>query len=376
MFLLCLSLLLSQAPPAPTGRDVDRTALWERSGEDILHSFHNMYQFRVVHDPADQHYPFRAWFFGWAAEDGNPGYSGCDAIYMARSRELESGWEVYTGAGEWDATMDPSRWVPVITARDEPFDEWHNGDPSVVRVGGRFFMAYSSTGHNLDGKLFGHPDDTDGSILCVMGASSGDGIRWRKSEMPILLRWEDLGDAPVPQGESHLFGSYHRPSLLYDAEERKFRLWFDYWAGQDRGVAMGYAENVGDFLNPDDWHIIRAGDDPCLPHFPNPNVIRVGDHYLAYADPPVPVGEDASHPWRARKITEAVSNDGLEWTILGYIEPDADAPAIHVPEALVWGEFIYLFYACQIGGETVYDYRYDRIRWMRRHAIETELNLP
>jgi len=46
-----------------------------------------------------------------------------------------------------------------------------------------------------------------------------------------------------------------------------------------------------------------------------------------------------------------------------------------VPEALVMREggetWLYLFYACQIGGEP-YDYRYNRIRFMRRHLSTNE----
>lgn len=73
---------------------------------------------------------------------------------------------------------------------------------------------------------------------------------------------------------------------------------------------------------------------------------------------------------------DAVSRDGLDWQVLGYIEPDADASAIHVPEALVLSEKgatrIYLFYACQIGGEPEYNYRYNRIRYMWRVVSSEE----
>ncbi|HOS92107.1 MAG TPA: hypothetical protein PLD23_01880 [Armatimonadota bacterium] len=371
ILLLALLLAATFVQAADTGRTVDRSALWRRGGVDVLSGFRNMYNFRVIHDPADPRYPYKAWFFGWAAEDGNPYDPGCDAIYTARSAKLSSGWEVYAGPGLWDATGEPRLWVPVVTAQNQPTDQWHNGDPSVVKVGGRYFMAYSSTGFNLDGKLFGTPGDTDGSILCIMGATSGDGVHWRKSPEPILLHQEDLGAPPIPEGEAHLYGSYHRPSLLYDAPARTFRLWFDYWAGPEGGCAMGYAENVGgDFLDSSAWRVVRAGKTPCLPHFPNPNVVRVGTRYHAFADGPVNVGPDAGHPWKARKIIEAVSENGLDWTELGYVEPDADSPAIHVPEAFVQREgdktMIYVFYACQNGGEPEYDYRYSRIRWMRR----------
>lgn len=85
-----------------------------------------------------------------------------------------------------------------------------------------------------------------------------------------------------------IYGSYHRPSILF--ENGVFEMWFDYWT--PRGVAMGYVENHGEFLNPDDWQVIRAGKNPCLWEFPNPDVIRVGDRYYAYGDP----GGYADHP--------------------------------------------------------------------------------
>ena len=38
----------------------------------------------------------------------------------------------------------------------EVFDEWHNGDPSVVYKDGIYFMAFSSTSNPLDKKLNGY----------------------------------------------------------------------------------------------------------------------------------------------------------------------------------------------------------------------------
>lgn len=224
-------------------------------------------------------------------------------------------------------------------------------------------MAYSATGHDCDGKPDGMPGDTDGSYLCIMGAVSDDGIHWRRSSKPILASPREYGRKAI-EGDVVVYGSYHRPSILY--ENGVFRMWFDYWT--PRGVAMGYAENHDDFLNPDDWQVIRAGKNPCLWGFPNPDVIRVGDHYYAYGDPSGYV----NHPWIGRRIVEASSRDGLDWQILGYVLLDTDTPAIHVPEALVLHEggktWIYLFYACQSGGDADHDYRYNRIRLMRRQA--------
>ena len=354
----------------PGSRLTDRSSLWERSG-DVLSGFRNMYQMKVVRDDRDSQFPYRGWFFGWASQDGNPGFGGCDAIFALRSARLASGWQVYAGADHWDDGTHPASWMPVVTAHNEFYDSWHNGDPSVALVNGRFYMAYSATGRNKDGKLWGEPGDKDGSILCVMGATSVDGIHWQRTSAPIAMNPADVGAPPVPQGEAHLYGSYHRPSLLYD--EGKFKLWFDYWAGDTDGLSVGYAENDGDFVDPKAWHIVQAGNTPVLRQFPNPDIVKIEDVYFAYGDPPTGL----SHPWITRKITEAVSMNGRDWVVLGHVEPDRDAPAIHVPEAFVQREgpdiWLYVFYACQIGGQPVYDYRYNRIRFMRRKVTEADL---
>ena len=83
---------------------------------------------------------------------------------------------------------------------------------------------------------------------------------------------------------------------------------------------------------------------------------------------------DPNAGWTSRALCEAVSNDGLAWDIVGFIDPDADAAACHVPQALATEQdgvpWLYVFYATQRGlkdrTDGVYDYRYDRIRAVRR----------
>jgi hypothetical protein len=363
-----------------TGSHANRSKMWQHSG-NLLWGFDDMYQLKVLYVPEDRQYPFRAWFFGWAVKDCNtnvPDHNGCDSIFAARSKSLESGWEVYKGENAWDAKMDPSLWRPVLSADKNYFDEWHNGDPSVVKVGDHYFMAYSSTGFNKDGKLYGRPGDTDGSFQCIMGASSADGIHWRRSVRPILENSAAYG-APTRNpagsafaqqaGDVHMYADYARPSVLY--EDGTFKIWFDY--PTPAGLSAGYAENHGEFINPDDWKIPRGGKHPCrgLENFPNPDVTRIGKVYFAYADP-----GDYGSGWAGRKIAEAISTNGLDWLILGYVDPDPDTPAIHVPQAFVWRSegqiWIYVFYACQLGGNP-YNYRYDRIRFMRRKIEPAQL---
>ena len=356
------------------GRHQNFDFAWQRLGV-MIGDFHNMYNLHIVYEPEDTEWPFKGWFFGWAAADCNPGFPGCDAIYAARSKSLTGSWQVWTGA-DWDATGNCELWAPVIAPENEPWDSVHYGDPTVIKHQGQYLMAYSSVGQNADGKPWLGEGDTDGSLLCIRGAVSKDGINWTKSEQPILLHKEDFGAPIVPQGDSHPEGSYQRPSLMWD--EGKLKLWFDYWL-PGHGVCMGYAENEGDFLSPKDWRIIRAGKQPAMYGAPNPDVVKIGDLYVCYSDgggyaDPL---ADASQNWSTRKITEAVSLDGIDFLPVGYVNSDPAAPATHVPEALVMTErgrpVLYVDYGMQKGGQP-YDWRYGAIGLMRRPVTETLLS--
>ena len=116
-------------------------------------------------------------------------------------------------------------------------------------------------------------------------------------------------------------------------------------------------------MNPEDWKVIRAGEDPLLREWPNPDVVKMGNHYYGFADP-----SGYGKGWPGRQLAMGESRDGINWSIRGYLKPDSDTPADHVPEAFVLQTnakpHLYLFYACQIGGEP-YNYRYNRIRVMR-----------
>ncbi len=332
---------------------------WSRSRHDVLAGFQNMYHATVVQidDPA---YPFRMWFMGWAKDDCNSGFPGCDAIFLARGKDLDT-WEVYAGDGRYDTTMTPGLWTPVLAPDQKPYDAWHNGDPSVVFHNGRYYMAYSATGPNLDGMNFGAPTDSDGDLYCVMGATSDDGISWTRTSRPLLIYAPEIGATQKGDNDSFLYGMYHRPSLLYD--EGQWRLWFDYWAGD--GVAMGYAEGRENAFETGEFVVLKAGNAPMLREWPNPTVVKVGGRYVSYTDP-----SGYGQGWPGRQLAEAVSTDGLDWTITGYFPPDTDTPACHVPAATVIRQdgfdWLVVFYACQIGGAPDYNYRYDRIRYMKR----------
>ena len=128
----------------------------------------------------------------------------------------------------------------------------------------------------------------------------------------------------------------------------------------------------GRFDEPNGFKIVRGGADPLLVLWPNPEVVKVGNRYHSFADPPGYPGKRQSPKslGPAANSARPSPTTGSDWTIVGFIPPDDDAPACHVPQALVTAvdgkQWLYLFYATQRGGEPRYDFRYDRIRAMRR----------
>ncbi len=378
---LLLAAELSSSDPK-YGRQADRTAYWQQVGGDLIWGFNNMYHLFILREPEDAAYPYKGWFFGWASTPGNTNYgfeTGCDMTFAARAPRLEGPWEVYCGDDKWDTTMNPALWRPVLRAQNEPFDSWHNGDSSLVKLEGRYYMAYSSTGFNQDMIPFGHPGDTDSDLCCVMGAVSEDGLVWQRSQRPILLDERNIGQAPRAPGEfMHPVGLFHRPSLMRDGEV--WRCWFDCFTGTD--MPMAYAENRGDFLNSADWKVLNGPDNPLFSNFPNPDVVRIEDVYFAFADPggyapllpeEAELAAKMDKGWASRKVCELVSLDGLDWLPLGYIERDADAQANQVPVAYVESAgggtyWLYLSYATQVWGS----YEQDKIR-LKRRLITPEL---
>lgn len=168
-------------------------------------------------------------------------------------------------------------------------------------------------------------------------------------------------------------------------------MWFDYisrWDSASGGnnMSMGYAENRGDPMNPDDWTVIQKDDQPAITEFANPCVKKINGVYYAYADPNATLhGAEndrlSSGPWTMRQLVEAQSSDGINWTVTGFIVPDEDCQACHVPTLYYEDGILYLFYASQKGnradplfdrlgnryynGDT-YDYRYFAIRYKAR----------
>ncbi len=368
MRLGCITFLISLAAfytgASDELRPIQSNNAWERIEKPLIWNFDNMYQPCVREFPGEE-YPYKMWFFGWSAESTNPKFPGCDAIYLARSKNLAD-WEIYSDGGSWDANMDPKLWMPVIYADNKYYDEWHNGDPSVVYKDGRYYMAFSSTSKPFTEEIKGHPNKM---MLCVMGAESDDGIHWTKTEQPLLI---EPVEAQKPESDEGWLGDFHRPSLMW--EQGKWRLWFDYWH-PTKGLCMGYAENAGDFAAKGGFKIVSDLQKPLIENWPNPEVVKAGGRYYAFADPSgyPPKNNDANAGWTSRALCEAVSKDGLTWDIIGFIAPDPDSAACHVPQALATTKegkpWLYLFYATQRGGmnkDGIFDYRYDRIKMMRQ----------
>lgn len=343
---------------------------WQRDPRSLLTNFNNMYNPCVVETGGE--YRYRMWFFGWAADHTNTKIPGCDAIFHARSKDLKT-WEVYSGEKGWDADMRPGIWVPVLHASDRWYEAWHVGDPSVVLHNGKYYMAYSATSKHFS-KRDGYPATM---IQCVMGAVSDDRISWQKTHSPLLIR---KGDSPDPKPDPTRIGDFHRPSL--HRQDGKWRLWFDYWL-PGKGVCMGHAENAGDFSDADGFTITHDLSQPLMTTWPNPEIIRIGNKYHSFSDPPgYPTGKDESK-WKRRQLREAVSADGVRWEKLPFIPPDEDADACHVPQVLVTTvngrKWLYLFYATQVGykkNDGKYHFQYDRIRAMRRPIADPEQSAP
>jgi hypothetical protein len=176
--------------------------------------------------------------------------------------------------------------------------------------------------------------------------------------------WE-IVDGKIPPAPEGYMGGYHRPALMWD--EGRWRLWFDYFL-EGTFVSMGYAENRGDFREPGDWEVIRAGKEPLLRDWPNACVVKHGGTYYSFSDAP---NYPAAMGGDGRQLTMAVSPDGFDWTVQGHIRPHGLASS-HVPEALVLerggAPWLYVFYAWKPArkeGEP-WDFRYKALRYMRK----------
>lgn len=355
------------------GFTINKTENWKQVGDKLITNFVNMYNLHINHEPQDNEYPYKGWFFGWVIDQCNEGYTGCDAIYAAKANSITGPWLVYSGSypdgsQKWTDDNSIEQWVPVITGGINNYDNWHNGDPSVVKYKGTYYMVYSATGFNKDGIPFGHLNDTDSDISVIMGAVSKNGLEWIKSKEPILMYEPQWGQSPIKKDDyMHELGSYHRPSLMI--EDGKFKIWFDAYV--KNGFDMLYAENSANFMDQNDWKIVRGMNNQALISFPNPDIVKVEDLYLGFGDPSHPQALEKG--WGSRKITIAVSLNGKDWKSIGYIEGDDGWQGNMVPEALVEKDgsnyFIYLSYGTMIKDH----FHQDSIRMKRWKINQNDL---
>lgn len=371
---------------------------WERTNRPAFDGFMNAYNPCIVEVP-DIKYPYRMWFFGWIHDFLNSDYPGGDAIYLARSKDLDH-WEAYCKDGSWDTTKNNKKWASVLYASTDEvkhyYETFHAGDPSVIFKDGVYYMAYSASSKPFadtnspepiepptfsNKAIAGYPN---AMICCIMGATSIDGIHWKKTEKPLLIAAVDNKYPPDPCPDR--IGDFLRPSLLWDEIENIWKLYFDYYNASLTGVNTGMAENKGDFAT-GTFEFVHALDKPLLTNWPNPEVVKIGSCYFSFGDPPgytdatAPAGKEVSIGWQERQLSMAQSVDGIVWEKKYYIKPDSGIDAEHVPQTLVckrdgkW--WLYLFYATQVGwrkGDFVYpffkegDYKwvYDQIRYIRQ----------
>jgi hypothetical protein len=376
---------------------------WEHFLRPAFEGFMHAYNPCIVEVP-DADYPYRMWFFGWITDIGNSDYPGMDAIYFARGKDLDT-WEVYCKDGSWDASKMNEKWASVLYSSTDSvnnyYDTFHSGDPSVVYKDGMYYMAYSASS-----KAFTDPNSPDPiqppyfsnkaidgypsrMICCVNGATSTDGIHWKKTEKPLLIAAVDNKYPPDPRPDR--VGDFLRPSLLWDETKGIWMLYFDYYNAVIGGTNMGMAENKGDFRT-GKFEFVHDLNKPLLMNWPNPEVVKVGTCYFCFSDAPgyteatAPAGKKIDEAWQTRQLRMAQSADGIVWEKKYYIKPDPGIDANHVPQTILckrdgkW--WLYLFYATQVGwrkGDKVYpffkedDYNwfYDQIRYMRQEIKTT-----
>ena len=195
----------------------------------------------------------------WWMWYGGQGGDGHDAIFLARSDDLVS-WEKH-----------PSWWNPQPVVDTPPAN--HVNDPSVVRVGGTFYMFYTEapTGENDEVHL----------------ATSSDGIAWSKQGVVL-----DVG--PAGSWEPDRVG---RPAVLH--EDGEFRMWYD-------GQVYGVARHVGYATSPDGYSWTKHPGNPVVLHEGAVDVDRVGEWYVMLTE-----AGDGTKLY--------VAKDPTTWQYVGYL---------------------------------------------------------
>ena len=189
---------------------------------------------------------------------GGQGADGRDAVFLAWSDDLVT-WQKHGGASP----------IPVVDHGGSN----HVNDPTVVHVGGTFYMYYTEapTGENDEVHL----------------ATSTDGIGWTKHGAVI-----DVG--AQSSWEPDRVG---RPSVLY--EDGEFRMWYD-------GQIFQVARHVGYATSPDGFNWVKHPANHIVMHEGAIDVDRVGDWYVMLAE-------------SGQGTRMYVAKDPLSWQYLGQL---------------------------------------------------------
>ncbi|WP_435017856.1 hypothetical protein TA3x_005476 [Tundrisphaera sp. TA3] len=259
---MALAALLPALPPDGGPTPILRG---EGDAEVAPHGEGNVYAPDVIRDGPT----LRMWY-------GGQGRDGHDRIALAESSDGGATW-AHKG---------------VVLADDRAN---HVNDPSVVRVGGLFFLFYTRTARDV-------VDRIDVAI-------SADGRAWEPKGVAL-----DVG--PPGSWDSLSVG---RPSVIH--EGGLFRMWYDGRRDFPPGapvkgvpISPASARHVGYATSRDGLHWTRSGPSPVFDHDAGGvDVKRVGGSLVML--------------YESRDGTRAASGtDGLSWTDRGLLAPRSGAP--------------------------------------------------
>lgn len=288
--------------------------------EDISLTGFNIYNPEIV-DMGSGDFRYKMWFMGWPTEGTN------DKVWLAVSSDLNT-WCVYNGsASEKDYDCPPydqASWKPVLEPSIKPdtWDGWHNGDPSVVwdPDTSYFYMAYTGLGTDANSKEINQSN-------AIGAARSKDGINWEKA-----------GNNPVvaPNGsDTWDCQQTARPSLLKDGN--RWKIYYDGYADDGKDYPQRCSASnptkgrsqVGLMFTDSSWQgngwqgwtrqgseglVMSASAEECN-YVANVDVKKVGSEYkMVYDTFGYGATCQSSDPAFSRRIAEATSSDGINWT--------------------------------------------------------------
>lgn len=254
---------------------------------------------------------YKTWFFAPATDD-YPNTMEC--IYMARNKDLDKNWQVYTWDKGWEtlpydsSQAKPENFKPVVCTQTPSGEDAHMvGDPAVVKINNKYYMLYSY-------------NDRDKEY--VYGAVSNDGLNWTGKK----LMWQG-----------------HRPSMIED--DQVLRVWFDIhlpgMSSAQRTIRMKTLalSKLDNFLDPSQWEVASNPTSPL--NSANTEVLKIKNKYFAVTD----FIKD-----NRLSIAYTYSDDGNNWEPRKFLVNDQIIPSgdsqnsrgITVPQLFQQGDNYYL----------------------------------